>query len=66
MERVAAGAAAIRAEMPDAAIPADAVKTTTRHDDPDDYHARGLDRPYRALTYDYVLRLDPVGQDGSA
>lgn len=37
-------------------VPAGAVKTTTRHDDPDDYLARGLDRPYRALTYDYVLR----------
>ncbi|HEX6343788.1 catechol 1,2-dioxygenase [Umezawaea sp.] len=38
------------------AIPADAVKSTTTHDDPADYRARGLDRPYRALTYDYVLR----------
>lgn len=35
------------------AVPAEAVKTTTRHED---HHARGLDRPYRALTYDFVLR----------
>ncbi|WNV85535.1 catechol 1,2-dioxygenase [Umezawaea sp. Da 62-37] len=38
------------------AIPADAVRTTTLHDDPDDYRARGLDRPYRALAHDYSLR----------
>ncbi|RSM50843.1 catechol 1,2-dioxygenase [Amycolatopsis balhimycina DSM 5908] len=35
------------------AVPAEAVKTTTRHED---HHARGMDRPYRALTYDFVLR----------
>ena len=35
------------------AVPAEAVKETTRHDD---YRARGLDRPYRTLTYDFVLR----------
>ncbi|GAA0702301.1 catechol 1,2-dioxygenase [Streptomyces malaysiensis subsp. malaysiensis] len=34
-------------------VPAGAVKATTRHDD---HHARGLDRPYRTLTYDFVLR----------
>ncbi|GIJ51242.1 catechol 1,2-dioxygenase [Virgisporangium aliadipatigenens] len=38
------------------AVPASAVKTTTRHDDPDDYTRRGLDRPYRTLVHDYVLR----------
>ncbi|MFF4489969.1 catechol 1,2-dioxygenase [Streptomyces sp. NPDC001544] len=38
------------------AVPAAAVRTTVRHDDPDDYLARGLDQPYRALTYDFVLR----------
>ncbi|GLY97201.1 hypothetical protein [Actinoplanes sp. NBRC 103695] len=38
------------------AVPAAAVKTTTRHDNPDDYNARGLSQPYRTLTYDYVLR----------
>lgn len=37
-------------------VPAATVKTTTRHDDPDDFHHHGLDQPYRALTYDYVLR----------
>lgn len=37
------------------AVPAEAVKTTTRHED---HHARGLDRPYRTLTYDFVLRPD--------
>ena len=37
-------------------IPAAAVRSTTRHDDPDDIRARGLDQPYRTLTYDYVLR----------
>jgi catechol 1,2-dioxygenase len=37
-------------------IPMSAVKRTTRHDDPGDFHAHGLDQPYRALTYDYVLR----------
>jgi len=37
-------------------VPAAAVKTTTRHDDPVDFTARGLDKPYRTLTYDYVLR----------
>ncbi|MFD2420463.1 dioxygenase family protein [Amycolatopsis pigmentata] len=37
-------------------IPAAAVKTTTLHEDPDDFRARGLDQPYRTLTYDYVLR----------
>ncbi|MFD9701840.1 catechol 1,2-dioxygenase [Lentzea sp. NPDC059081] len=35
------------------AVPAAAVKTTTLHDD---HHARGLDQPYRTLTYDLVLR----------
>ncbi|QKV74582.1 catechol 1,2-dioxygenase [Amycolatopsis sp. Hca4] len=34
-------------------VPAEAVKTTTRHED---HHARGLDQPYRTLTYDFVLR----------
>ncbi|MET8996484.1 catechol 1,2-dioxygenase [Amycolatopsis sp. NPDC004169] len=34
-------------------VPAEAVKTTTRHDD---HQARGLDQPYRTLTYDFVLR----------
>jgi catechol 1,2-dioxygenase len=34
-------------------VPADAVKTTVRHDD---HRARGLDRPYRTLSYDFVLR----------
>lgn len=38
------------------AVPAAAVKTTIRHDDPDDYRARGLAEPYRSLTYDFVLR----------
>jgi catechol 1,2-dioxygenase len=38
------------------AVPAAAVKTTTLHDDPADYTARGLNRPYRTLTHDYVLR----------
>ncbi|MTD53036.1 catechol 1,2-dioxygenase [Amycolatopsis sp. RM579] len=37
-------------------IPPAAVKTTTRQDDPGDFRAHGLDQPYRALTYDYVLR----------
>ncbi|MDI5962138.1 dioxygenase family protein [Streptantibioticus silvisoli] len=37
-------------------VPAAAVGTTTRHDDPDDCRAHGLDRPYRALTHDFVLR----------
>jgi catechol 1,2-dioxygenase len=37
-------------------IPLATVKTTTRHDDSEDFQARGLDRPYRAVTYDYVLR----------
>jgi catechol 1,2-dioxygenase len=37
-------------------VPAAAVKATTRHGDPDDFHAHGLDQPYRALTYDYALR----------
>ncbi|GAA0895153.1 MULTISPECIES: dioxygenase family protein [Streptomyces violaceusniger group] len=40
------------------AIPADAVKTTTRHDD---HHARGFDQPYRTLTYDFVLRPTAEG-----
>jgi catechol 1,2-dioxygenase len=35
------------------AVPVEAVKTTTRHED---HHARGLEQPYRALTYDFVLR----------
>lgn len=37
-------------------LPPSAVKATIRHDDPADYHARGLSEPYRTLTYDYVLR----------
>jgi catechol 1,2-dioxygenase len=37
-------------------VPASAVKTTTRHEDPDDFRGHGLDQPYCALTYDYVLR----------
>lgn len=37
-------------------MPLSAVKTTELHDDPADYQARGLAVPYRALTYDYVLR----------
>jgi catechol 1,2-dioxygenase len=37
-------------------VPAAAVKATTRHDDPDDLRVHGLDQPYLALTYDYVLR----------
>ena len=37
-------------------VPAAAVKATTRHDDPDDLRIHGLDQPYLALTYDYVLR----------
>ncbi|WP_433519638.1 hypothetical protein ACQP2T_31260 [Nonomuraea sp. CA-143628] len=36
--------------------PPSAVKTTELHDDPADYQARGLSKPYRALTYEYVLR----------
>ncbi|MCO5973574.1 dioxygenase family protein [Actinoallomurus soli] len=39
-------------------VPADAVKATTRHDD---HLARGLDRPYRTLTYDFVLRPTAEG-----
>ncbi|HEY3708051.1 MAG TPA: catechol 1,2-dioxygenase [Amycolatopsis sp.] len=46
-------------------VPAAAVKTTTRHDDPGDYRARGLDQPYYTLTYDYVLRPDPHGTPSS-
>ncbi|MFG1605072.1 hypothetical protein [Actinoplanes sp. NPDC049265] len=38
------------------AVPAAAVRGTSRHDDPDDYAARGLDQPYRTLAYDFVLR----------
>ncbi|MFH8533498.1 catechol 1,2-dioxygenase [Streptomyces tendae] len=37
-------------------LPATAIKTTTLHHD---HEKRGLDRPYRALTYDVVLR--PAG-----
>jgi catechol 1,2-dioxygenase len=37
-------------------VPRAAVKTTALHDDPDDFHAHGLDEPYRDLTYDYALR----------
>jgi catechol 1,2-dioxygenase len=37
-------------------VPASTVKTTTQHDNADDYHARGLDTPYRALSCDFVLR----------
>ncbi len=37
-------------------VPRAAVKTTTRHDGSDDFHAHGLDQPYRALTYNYALR----------
>lgn len=33
-----------------------AVKATELHDDPAGYQARGLSTPYRALTYNYVLR----------
>jgi len=44
-------------------IPLSAVKTTTLHDDPVGYQARGLTVPYRALTYDYVLR--PTTSAGS-
>ncbi|MEU6247170.1 catechol 1,2-dioxygenase [Glycomyces sp. NPDC047010] len=39
-------------------IPRSAVKTTVLHDDPQDFRARGLAVPYRALTYDYTLRPD--------
>jgi len=37
-------------------VPAATVRATVVHDAPDDYRAHGLDRPYRALTYDVVLR----------
>jgi catechol 1,2-dioxygenase len=37
-------------------VPAAAVRSTTRHDEAADLRARGLDEPYRALTYDYTLR----------
>jgi catechol 1,2-dioxygenase len=36
-------------------VPAQAVGTTTRH------HDDRLDRPYRTLTHDFVLRPVPVG-----
>ncbi|WP_223146437.1 dioxygenase family protein [Streptomyces apricus] len=38
------------------AIPAQAVRETVRHED---HRARGLDRPYRTLTHDFVLRPAP-------
>lgn len=37
-------------------IPAAAVRSTTLRDDPAVFRARGLDEPYRALVYDFVLR----------
>ncbi|MGY4979325.1 dioxygenase family protein [Streptomyces sp. 900105755] len=37
------------------AVPAEAVRTTTLH------HDQSLDRPYRTLTYDFVLRPAPEG-----
>jgi len=37
-------------------VPASTVKTTTRRASPDDYRARGLGTPYRALSCDFVLR----------
>ncbi|MFJ8026855.1 catechol 1,2-dioxygenase [Streptomyces sp. NPDC096311] len=37
-------------------MPASAIKTSELHDDPADYQARGLGVPYRAITYDHVLR----------
>ena len=45
------------------AIPADAVRSTTRHDD---HRARGLDQPYRTLTYDFILRPVPEGVVGAS
>ncbi|MFE7031929.1 catechol 1,2-dioxygenase [Streptomyces sp. NPDC057621] len=42
------------------AVPAQAVKETTRHED---HRARGLDQPYRTLTHDFVLR--PVPEDST-
>lgn len=41
-------------------VPPSTVKTTTRHEEPDDLRAHGLDQPYRALTCDYVLRPAPA------
>ncbi|MEV0891675.1 hypothetical protein [Promicromonospora sp. NPDC050262] len=41
-------------------IPKSSVKTTQLHDDPADYQARGLQVPYRTLTFDYVLRPVPT------
>jgi catechol 1,2-dioxygenase len=44
-------------------VPAATVRTTVVHDTPEDYRAHGLDRPYRALTHDIVLR--PVRGDST-
>jgi catechol 1,2-dioxygenase len=41
-------------------IPPATIKTTTRHEDPDDYHAHGLNQPYRTLTCNYTLRPAPA------
>ncbi|MDX3360866.1 MULTISPECIES: dioxygenase family protein [Streptomyces] len=44
-------------------VPAATVRTMVVHDTPEDYRAHGLDRPYRALTHDIVLR--PVRGDST-
>ncbi|WP_405464416.1 catechol 1,2-dioxygenase [Streptomyces jietaisiensis] len=44
-------------------VPAATVRTTVVQDTPEDYRAHGLDRPYRALTHDIVLR--PVRGDST-
>ncbi|WP_371788232.1 catechol 1,2-dioxygenase [Streptomyces griseoaurantiacus] len=44
-------------------VPAATVRTTVVHDTHEDYRAHGLDRPYRALTHDIVLR--PVRGDST-
>ncbi|MFJ8025300.1 catechol 1,2-dioxygenase [Streptomyces sp. NPDC096311] len=41
-------------------MPLSAIKTSELHDDPADYEARGLSVPYRAITYDHVLRPAPA------
>jgi catechol 1,2-dioxygenase len=47
-------------------IPSAAIQATTLHDAPDDFHARGLDEPYRSLTFDCVLRPAPEAASTAA